>query len=290
MNSEYCTDIDEASWRVRKIFPALENAEFEIPEQGQQNFVLLHNNTAIRMARHEWAAKAMARESEILRLIAPDCPAAIPALIGRIPEHHVMRTTRVPGQPLSPQILEQLGETQQRTLAIQLAEFIAHMHEGVPLSEEQKLSFRADPTYFHTQVRNLIETKMTANITPGYRKKLEDAKDYMDHYNDIADDIVLTHGDLMSGNILYDENSGKIAIIDFTGASVGYRHLEFKKLLTYPPHFLNAVITHYEEMTGYKVDLDLVRKAYSLNEAFNTRNDPLQKPPSNQKPSSFKSL
>lgn len=261
----YCSNIVEAEALVRKILPDLTDVEFELPPQGAQNFVLIHDQQVIRVARHEWAAKTMERETKILRLLEANSPVSIPRFLDMLPDYHMMRITRVAGRHLSAEEIQRLSEKEMQNIAGQLADFMAYIHEGLLLSDEQKATFRYDPSYFHELVFPRIAMLLTQDLSKDQKELLEKAKCYIEDYDLISDDIVLTHGDLTFGNILYDDKTNKIGIVDFTGSSMSYRHLDFKKLLSYPKSFLRSVLTAYKDKTGHDVDIELTKTAYCLN-------------------------
>lgn len=266
----YCSDINDAQKHARVIYPDLADVQFEIPPQGQQNFVLIYKDNVIRIARHEWSAKTMPCEAAILKLLEPNCPLSIPILYNCVPDQNIMRTSRVTGRHLTDKDIEKLPHDRIHAIADQMAGFLAHLHGGVILSADQMELFCYNPGYFHGRVLPRIDTLLQNSETPkGHRVLLEKAKSYLTNYDTLSDDNVLTHGDLTFGNILYDDAKGTIGIIDFTGASVGYRHLDFRKMLSYPEPLFNMIIEAYENKTDQEIDVDLVKTAYCLNRTYN---------------------
>lgn len=247
--------------------PELDPDSFTFPEQGQQNFVFFADDKVIRLPRNAWTAQSMPREVQALGLLK-DCPVKIPQVIDYDPDVHIMILTKVRGAPLDDKAVQKMSKQDQKHIAKQLAQFMSFIHQGVRLTPKDRDVLRSDSSYFHKQIKEKLREIEQENINEGLDLIIEDIQTYLFAYETLEDSDVLIHGDIMFSNILYDPDTKDIGIVDFTGMEMGYRHLDFRKLLDYPRPFFDMIIESYQDITGITPDLKLVKTAHAALKSY----------------------
>ncbi|MBR1540935.1 MAG: aminoglycoside phosphotransferase family protein [Clostridia bacterium] len=81
------------------------------------------------------------------------------------------------------------------------------------------------------------------------------------NYNEFKhkDNSCLVHGDFNPGNIIIDENNHIAAVIDFGFAGFGNKYFDISRIIgRLPADYKEPIIRHYEEISGQKLDYDML--------------------------------
>ena len=82
------------------------------------------------------------------------------------------------------------------------------------------------------------------------------------NYNEFRkkENSCLVHGDFNPGNIIVDENNHIAAVIDFGFSGYGNKYFDIARILSRKPspEFKKGIIEHYEEISGEKLDREML--------------------------------
>ena len=208
-----------------------------------------------------------------IRKSGADFSVVLPELINVIdtPEYHAIVEKRICGVDFKGDVYAKLSEEQKETAAHQMAMFLNAMHQMYPPKPADKSikhifnsgHYRDDP-----KTTKQFEEVFEGRLAPEYVKRIAAAEQALQHY-DTSDEVhVMTHRDLRNQNIMYDENTGRVAIIDFEMAGVDNVYRDF--VASSPGSsmswdFTRRVIRHYNAIEGKKypitIDEDKVKNA-----------------------------
>lgn len=123
---------------------------------------------------------------------------------------------RAPGEPLTADLYSKLSRRQKFEIINSMGNFLVDMNESKPAKDLEKYKISNEIKF--NRLDSFIENKMSVWFTK--RETLQMAK--------VRDEIgcfeydtrqVWSHGDLNSGNVLYDADKNKLSFIDFAEAN-----------------------------------------------------------------------
>lgn len=197
----------------------------------------------------------------------------LPELINVIdtPEYRAIVEERISGVDFKGDVYAKLSEEQKETAAHQMALFLNTMHQmriPKPADKSIKHIFNSGCYRDDQKTTKQFQDVFEGHLAPEYVKRIAAAEQALQHY-DTSDEVhVMTHGDLRNNNIMYDENTGRVAIIDFEMAGVDNVYRDF--VASAPGSsmswdFTRRVIRHYNAIEGKKypitIDEDKVKNA-----------------------------
>ena len=208
-----------------------------------------------------------------IRKSGTDFGVVLPELINVIdtPEYRAIVEKRIRGVDFKNDVYAKLSEEQKETAAHQMALFLNTMHQMQPPKPADKSikhifnsgCYRDDP-----KTTEEFQQVFEGRLAPEYVERISAAEQALQHY-DTSDELhVMTHRDLRHNNIMYDENTGQVAIIDFEMAGVDNVYRDF--VASSPGssmswNFMRRVIRHYNAIEGKKypitIDEDKVKNA-----------------------------
>lgn len=237
---------------ARLMYPDLADVEFSIPEQGEQKFVFMTNDEVICIARSPEVSTIMQSEADTLNTLEKVDGVETPTVNDFQPDNHIMRVSKLDGTALTPERLASMPPEKQADLAQRMGVFIGKMHNVLP--QDKKITM---PWKDHALSN--ISSAFGMEADPENKSRIEAARSYITDNTTIDDSVVTLHSDLHQDNVLYDEDSDTLGLIDFTGVKSGYRHREFTKIYrSYPEPFLDGVIAGYSQQTGQVIDKSLI--------------------------------
>ncbi len=169
----------------------------------------------------------------------------------------------LPGRSFVPDLLER-GE--RSTLAREIAAFNLAMHQ-LPVEEARAIGLSAgrevdrawDEAYRDASLvalRPVLDSQDYARLIGWWDRSLADPR--MSQF-----EAVVVHGDIGAGNLLVDERSHLIGVLDFEHATVGDVMHDFRQLRFLGEGFLDEVLSAYSELGG-RLDLGI---AYRMERA-----------------------
>ncbi len=195
---------------------------------------------------------------EIIRKIKSqnaDTGVMLPELIeiDSVGDKQIIKEKIIQGHPFDINTYLSLSEKQKNDIAKQMAVFLNAMHSSYkcePAKESIKNMYRGKLN----NADDIIE-KFQNELPENIIDRLKQAEKYLLE-SDISDEfIVMTHKDLRKSNIIYDKNTGKIAVIDFELAGLDnvYRDfIAFAPASSMPWDFTKRVINFYNKIPNKK--------------------------------------
>jgi tRNA A-37 threonylcarbamoyl transferase component Bud32 len=189
----------------------------------------------------------------------------LPMLISIDKEKGQIVEKRISGADLTFEIYEKLSNAQKNALAEKMAIFLNAMHRLRPAKPAQK-SIKA----IYDSNRNVPNSAQEFiecfehKISPAFEDVIRGAENYL-LKSDIADEVhVMTHRDLRDQNIMYDDKTGQISVIDFERAMVSNIYCD---LVPVAPasiiswDFTSKIIDFYNKISENKLNKEKVRNA-----------------------------
>lgn len=165
----------------------------------------------------------------------------------------IIKEKIIPGKDFNIDLYQSLSEEQKNNIAKQMAMFLNAMHQSFPI-EAPKESIK-NMTNGKLNSANDIIAKFAGTLPKNVETRLKQAEQYL-ITSDISDElIVMTHKDLRTANIIYDKDTGKLAVIDFELAGHGNVYRDFIPYSTstsMPWDFTKRVIEYYNKIPNKK--------------------------------------
>lgn len=146
---------------------------------------------------------------------------------------------RAPGEPLTANLYAKLTKRQQFEIINSFASFLVDMNELKPIGDIKRHKIADDLKF--SRLDSFIENKMSNWFTVPEIKLMAKIRDEIGVF-EYDTRLAWSHGDLNSGNVLYDAQTSKLSFIDF--AETNYRFI-------------------YRDIFGpVPVELDIYRRVY----------------------------
>jgi len=222
MDSDYTATAE----RLEPALPALGIDRLEL--LGAGDFCLAFaadDDRVLRAARHDEAARALAREACAMERIAGALPLAVP----RPRFHHLPGAPpfsihdRIPGEELMREQWDALPDEARAGAAREIAEFLAALHSlrtdavlacGVPVSDHA-----ADARRVLDGFRAALRPRLAADVAA----RVEGAfASYLDGGERWAYRPAILHGDFGPDHVMHDPETGRVTgVIDFGDLAIG---------------------------------------------------------------------
>lgn len=170
----------------------------------------------------------------------------------------IIKEKIIPGKAFDVSTYLSLSEKQKNNIAKQMAIFLNAMHS----SYECKPATESIKNMNKGKLNNAedIIAKFDGKLPEDISNRLKQAEQYL-LTADISDEvIVMTHKDLRTSNIMYDESTGKIAVIDFELAgldNVYHDFVAFAPASSMPWDFTKRVIDFYNKIPDKKYPINI---------------------------------
>lgn len=198
-----------------------------------------------------------------LRNSASDIGVELPQVVRAIdtPEYHAIVEKRLAGVELSPSVYNALSDDKKEEVADKLARFLNSMHqlqEPLPATESIKHRF----TQYGNNPSTLQDfmAVLDNKLPDKYAKQIAAAEQLLDN-GDRSDEVrVMVHKDVRGQNLMYDKESGNLAVIDFEMAGVDNIYTD---LIAYVPcnslpwDLIKRTVKHYNAIENKKYPLTL---------------------------------
>ena len=122
---------------------------------------------------------------------------------------------RAPGIPLTAELYKSLTRRQQYEIIDSIAAFLVDMNELKPIGEI--VSHKISDDIKFSRLDSFVNNKMNRWFSVSETNNLARIRDEVGTF-EYETRLAWSHGDLNSGNVLYDPNSSKISFIDFAEA------------------------------------------------------------------------
>ena len=233
------------------------------PAQGQQFYTLIGEDSVFRVARHPGISANMKNEAAVMRALHGRVAMPTPEVLDYQPDKHIMRIEKFSGEPLSREQLMTLEPEKREEIAERIGQFLGQMHQLLP--QHGKM----EPWWVQADKPVLKKAeKLLANETDaGRRERLKGIIDFCESPPE-TEDLVMTHGDVHPSNMIYDERTGFLGVIDFGSATPLPAYRDFFKLCrNFPQETYNLAVAAYERTTGSEFDrakIHVIMDAYEV--------------------------
>lgn len=166
------------------------------------------------------------------------------------------------GVELNHEIYEKLEMSNKSKIAKDLAGLLNFVHS-------KTVSYNKKPMiqYLHPPLKDIykcFENNISDKQRVWMQKKIEEFEK-MDSSDELT---VLTHRDIRSQNLLYDEDTGKLALIDFETVECDNIYTDFVPSAAasfgIPYEFWNDMITEYNKISKLKVDPNKIKILHEM--------------------------
>lgn len=170
----------------------------------------------------------------------------------------IIKEKLIPGKPFTYEMYDALSETQRNKIAKQMAKFLDVMHSSFKC-DQPKESIK---NIFNGKMNNAddIIARFGGKLPSDIAFKLKQAEQYISA-TDISDEfIVMTHGDLRTSNIIYDDKTEKIGVVDFELAdryNVYHDFIAKAPASSMPWDFTKRVIDYYNQIPDKKYPITI---------------------------------
>lgn len=167
-------------------------------------------------ARDEWLSKQQRTKQIIDEIYSVGNPRYnIPRMTFIKYDEYQLLEERAPGEHLTTDLYKSLTRRQQYEIIDSIAAFLVDMNELKPIGEivshkiSDDLKFSRLDTFANTKMHKWFSDSETSNL-----RRIRDEIGTFEYETRLA----WSHGDLNSGNVLYDSRTSKISFIDFAEA------------------------------------------------------------------------
>lgn len=165
--------------------------------------------------------------------------------------------------------LTQVGEADQRLIALQLAGFLNALH-SLPLAEVVPVLPARDETQFWSGLFDAFRDELYSFMPPVARGEADALGDaILAELERVPPDPALIHGDVGGGNILYNPSTRRVTgVIDFGGVAVGDPAVDIAALSCYGEPFLALGALAYPGVAKLLPRARLYRATFALQQAL----------------------
>lgn len=208
---------------------------------GVANFVIeVNNNWIFRFSRKELTKKQMAVENDFLPRFEIICPVTIPHI--EYFGEGFMGYKKISGNSLKPDVLKSLSEENQTKAARDLGSFLSTLH-AFSFHHPDLKEFPYGGGDFWHEVWSVVSPLLSEKTRITAQAYFEDAFSKM---SELPPKKTLTHSDLGTSNILFDETSQSTSIIDFGDLCIHDPARDFNGLLrNHGRAFTEKVLSFY---------------------------------------------
>lgn len=197
-----------------------------VEDANGNNFAIKHCRTDDKDA---WKSECL-KEIAITSLLAEEttnCNFPI-SQMKNIAGEDVMISTFIQGKELSKDVLEKLPEQKQKEIAENLGQFLYHLHNQ-EITQTRKDSSSYSLTVFNGKEKKIKERLdlLPAEIQAQVKQVMSD----IDNDPNLGKVTARCHSDLIKDNMLYDENSQRLSVIDFGDVGTKDIYTDFAYLM-----------------------------------------------------------
>jgi aminoglycoside phosphotransferase (APT) family kinase protein len=243
---------------IRSSFPDLDWKTYKYNDEGwDHQVIILDNGVVFRFPNSEYLS-SLKNEIEVLRVLNPLVNLKIPNYTYIAKDFNFAGYPIVPGQPLQKKLFDELGTSNQETIAEQLATFLSTLHtvveKGYDFSSIELSDMKEQQIRLWSQSVKYLKTKISDEDFSLATEMLT-ATDRMLSQQHSS---VFIHGDIYNNHLLWDEKTKQLGLIDFSDMNIGDPASDFAELFEYGEDFVQDI---YDQYSGPK-DNDFLQRAW----------------------------
>lgn len=230
--------------------------------------VIVDDELLVRFPRHPFGMEQMDFEVRLLDRIRTVIPVAVPevievALDRPIGEAHVAHRL-LPGEVVTPAVVAHWAEPRLLAVAEQVAVFLRHLHH-LTVEGGAAGTPRLSPHEFAAHLAREFATWLAPRATE--RGRVRASAELRGLAGIAAEPAVLCHTDL-GGNILFDERTGSVSVIDFGSCLITHPAVDVASLSVLGDAFVAACATTYPLLGDLIEAAAAVRNTFALQDAL----------------------
>ena len=265
--------------------PDLADATFYAPSQGKNSLTVMTADEVFKPPNRPEDAAHFLKEYKFLEHMSGcNLGLAVPAVTHPAGEDGgFYGMTRLPGEPLTRALLESLPQEEQEKIADDLARFNARFITALTEGDRQNLGLDSvqvlRPLSPQEVTAALAAPHMRETLGTDYEAAVRLAKQYADGFNEAREKSrsVMIHSDLHPGNILYDREQKKLAVIDLGSGRAIAVDMGFSPLNhSYPPAWMDRYLDTFGKESGLdvtRVQIEAKKCLYGIRYLAQNPND-----------------
>ncbi|MGN6486818.1 MAG: phosphotransferase family protein [Devosia sp.] len=235
--------------------PHLVGAQFVTLAEGWDSVALEHDGLIFRFARHDGARERLRREVGLLNFLRPRITMPLPQPVLFDGDEPFTEHRKIPGDKLLADDYLMLGEGARNALATRMAQFYAELHQ-LPLARLQQAGAVAVDPWLSPQ--EILE-KALPRLPRGYKGWARKVAAAYRKLSIQGDELVFGQFDGHGWNMAFDFATGTLnGVYDFGDAGFGSRHRDLSYSNWISADLTLRILERYEQLTGHRVDRDLV--------------------------------
>ncbi|SFK61594.1 aminoglycoside 2''-phosphotransferase [Halobacillus dabanensis] len=264
--------------RIRELYPDLELNQIEVNDIGQNNDVLIVNDTLVfRFPKYIEGINKLEKETKVLDHIKGkvSLPISYPQYrsfdlyeVGKVFTGYQL----IEGSPLWPQTMKELNNEEQiQDLSSQLVEFLSELHfqpiANLDIKKQSVEDIRQSIVELYVNFKDKLFPYMNENSRSEVSQNFEG---FLSNDKLLNFSTVLIHGDFGASNILWDSKRKVVSgVIDFGETEIGDPAYDFAGLLaSYGQPFVERCLNQYPEGTKVLERIIFYKSTFALQEAL----------------------
>ena len=197
-----------------------------LPNHGRETYAVYYGDRFVlkrplptlgEQARTAWLQKQHRTQDKINEIRAVGNPLYnIPEMTFINDDEFQILEERAPGEPLTAELYKTLSKRQQFEIINGIGSFLVDMNELKPIGNIETHKIANDIKF--NRLCNFIDNKMSIWFTKAEIVQMEKIRDEVGAF-EYETRPAWSHGDINSGNVLYDKNTSKLSFIDFAEAN-----------------------------------------------------------------------
>lgn len=193
-------------------------------------------------AANNWLAKQHKTKEAIDRIRAVGNPTYnVPAMRFINDEEYQILEERAPGIPLTRDVYRALSRRQKFEIINSIGGFLVDMNESMPV--DKIVSHKISDELKFARLDNFVNNKMSNWFTKNEVYQMARLRDKIGTF-EYETRMAWSHGDLNSGNVLYDPKTSKLSFIDFAETSYQFIYRDI--------------------FSPLQIELDIYKQAYNV--------------------------
>ncbi len=196
-----------------------------LPNHGRETYAVYYGDGFVLKrplpnfndeAKKAWLKKQHLTKQKIDEIRAVSNPVYnVPSMVFINDDEYQILEERALGQPLTAELYNSLSKRQQFEIVNSIGSFLVDMNELKPIGEIQRHKIATDIKF--ARLDRFIENKMSNWFNKSETEKMSKIRDEFGTF-EYDTRLAWSHGDLNSGNVIYDTQTSKIYFIDFAEA------------------------------------------------------------------------
>lgn len=205
----------------------------------EKDVVILDKTNVISFYRDGFHFDTYHARQELIRRLGKHAEIVLPESLYVSHTEDFVIENYVPGYRITPQYVEE-NKKNAKQIGRLVGRFLRQLHT-VP---EQGLNLH---TRFEQDVRNDMEQGLSLLETKLSRIEMNQIMEFLSMYYEISGSTqtCIVHGDFHYDNVLWDEEAGRLGVIDFSEGGIEDPALDFMYMCYYPEEFRREVFDEY---------------------------------------------